>query len=37
MQEHHIKGRGISKIKGDKKSYEVAYQEALKLGLISEV
>ena len=30
------KGRGISKIKGDKKSYEVAYQEALKLGLISE-
>lgn len=28
--------RGISKIKGDKKALEVAYQEALKLGLINE-
>lgn len=28
------KGRGISKIRGDKKAYEVAYNEAVKLGLI---
>lgn len=30
------KGRGISKIRGDKKALEVAYQEALDMGLISE-
>jgi len=30
------KGRGISKIQGDSKAYEIAYQEALKLGLIKE-
>lgn len=30
------KGRGLSKIKGDKKALEVAYQEALKMGLIEE-
>jgi len=30
------KGRGISKIAGDKKAYEVAYNEAVKLGLIEE-
>jgi putative DNA primase/helicase len=29
-------GREFSKIKGDKKALEVAYQEALKLGLIKE-
>ena len=28
--------RGISKIKGDKKAFEVAYNEAVKLGLIEE-
>lgn len=28
--------RGISKIKGDKKALEVAYQEALKMGLIKK-
>ncbi len=30
------KGRGISKIIGDKKAYEVAYKEAVKLRLIEE-
>lgn len=30
------KGRGISKLRGDKKAFEVAYNEALKLGLIKE-
>jgi len=30
------KNRGISKIKGDKKALEVAYKEAVKLGLIEE-
>ena len=30
------KGRGISKIKGDKKALEIAYNEAVKLGLINE-
>lgn len=30
------KGRGISKLRGDKKAFEVAYDEALKLGLIKE-
>lgn len=30
------KGRGISKIRGDKKAYKIAYDEALKLGLIKE-
>ncbi|KKK66602.1 hypothetical protein LCGC14_2962450, partial [marine sediment metagenome] len=30
------KGRGISKIRGDKKAYKVAYKEAVKLGLIGE-
>lgn len=30
------KGRGISKIKGDKKALEIAYKEAIKLGLIEE-
>ena len=30
------KGRGLSKIKGDKKAFEAAYQEALKIGLIKE-
>lgn len=30
------KGRGLSKIKGDKKAYEIAYKEALKLELIKE-
>jgi len=30
------KGRGISKIKGDKKAFEVAYKEALKMGLIKK-
>lgn len=30
------KGRGISKIKGDKKAFEVAYKEALKMGFIKE-
>ncbi len=30
------KGRGFSKIKGDKKALEVAYEEALKNGFISE-
>ncbi len=28
------KGRGISKLRGDKKSWQVAYNEAIKLGLI---
>ena len=28
------KGRGISKIRGDKKAYEIAYEEAVKLELI---
>ncbi len=31
------KGRGISKIKGDKKAYKIAYEEAIKLGLIKEI
>jgi len=30
------KGRGISKIRGDKKAFEVANEEAIKLGLIKE-
>lgn len=30
------KGTGFSKIKGDKKALEIAYQEALKLGLIKK-
>ncbi|MFA6836961.1 MAG: phage/plasmid primase, P4 family [Fibrobacteraceae bacterium] len=30
------KGIGFSKLKGDKKAFEVAYNEALKLGLIKE-
>ena len=30
------KGRGISKIKGDKEAYAIAYKEAVKLGLIQE-
>lgn len=30
------KERGLSKIMGDKKAYEIAYQEALKLNLIKE-
>jgi len=30
------KGRGISKIRGDSKAYEAAYQEAIKCGLIKE-
>ena len=30
------KGRGLSKIKGDKKAFEVAYNEALGMGLIKE-
>ena len=30
------KGRGISKIKGDKEAYDIAYKEAVKLGLIQE-
>ena len=30
------KGRGISKIRGDKKAYKIAYEEAVKLGLIGE-
>lgn len=30
------KGRGISKIRGDKKAFEIAYKEALNLGLIKE-
>jgi len=30
------KGRGLSKIKGDKKALEAAYKEAVKMGLIKE-
>lgn len=30
------KGRGISKLRGDKNAFEVAYNEALKLGLIKK-
>ena len=30
------KGRGISKLRGDKKAFEIAYNEALKIGLIKE-
>jgi len=31
-----MKGRGISKIRGDKKAFKIAYEEALKLNLIEE-